>query len=155
MGVNAFLTKMKIILNKTELENLFDHFASSSNCVDLAALFAAVCDDCGGTDPVMYVTCSPQSPHASHLALSGVSHIEFGEQLKPFPKHWGTPPNAQLKGHNGIMRALPGGYGKGNAPMANWVKTNMEKDSASQTTVRGVKPFPFGNYSLGCAVPNK
>ena len=35
--------------------------------------------------------------------------------------------------------------------MALWVKINMEKDSTTKTTVRGVKPFPFGNYSLGCA----
>ena len=35
--------------------------------------------------------------------------------------------------------------------MAVWVKTNMETDNGTKTSVRGVKPFPFGNYSLGCA----
>ena len=80
--------------------------------------------------------------------MSGTAHIGFDAQFKAFPKHWGAPPNSQLKGHNGIMRVLPGGYGKGNAPMANWVKMNMEKDNLSKTSVRGVKPYPFGNYSL-------
>ena len=40
--------------------------------------------------------------------------MEFGEQYKPFPKHWGVPPNTQMKGHDGVVRILPGGFGKGN-----------------------------------------
>jgi len=114
----------------------------------MAAFLSGVIDDSSGDDPVMYLVDPPKNANTAHLALSGVSHIEFGVQLKPFPKHWGTPPNCQLKGHNGIMRQLPGGYGKGNAPMANWVKKNMEADAVSKTTKRGVKPYPFGNYSL-------
>lgn len=39
--------------------------------------------------------------HKSHLALSGVSHIEYGKWYKPYPKHWGSPPNAQMKGFEG------------------------------------------------------
>ena len=39
--------------------------------------------------------------HKSHLALSGVSHIEYGKWYKPYPKHWGNPPNAQMKGFEG------------------------------------------------------
>lgn len=133
---NEFLTNLKLFLNKTELENLFDHFGSSpSKCghpklivqliltpshqlwtrcrVDMAAFFSAVLEDNGGEDPVMWISADPpKNPNTAHLALSGISHIEFGVQFKPFPKHWGAPPNAQLKGHNGIMRALPGGYGK-------------------------------------------
>ena len=110
-------------------------------------------EDAGGEEPVFYLTAStaylaPESPNNGHLALSGTAHIGFDAQYKPFPKHWGKPPNAQLKGHDGIMRTLPGGYGKGNAPMANWVKANMEKDNSTKTTVMGIKPYPFGNYSL-------
>ena len=52
------------------------------------------------------------------------------------------------KGHDGIMRELPGGYGKGNAPMYNWVMENMAIDKKSDTNTRGVKPYPYGNYSL-------
>ena len=78
----------------------------------MAAFLSAVLEDHSGVDPLWKVAVPPENPHCAHLALSGVSHIEFGEQAKPFPKHWGEPPNTQLKGHNGIMRALPGGYGK-------------------------------------------
>ena len=31
----------------------------------------------------------------------------------------------------------------------DWVQENMQKDRDSHTTDRGVKPYPFGNYSLG------
>jgi len=151
LASNSFLCSCKINMNKIELENLFDHFASSATTMDMAAFLSAVLDDTSGVDPVMWITQPGQNPHTAHLALSGVSHIEFGVQAKPFPKHWGAPPNAQLKGHNGIMRVLPGGYGKGNAPMASWVKSNMEKDSMASTNERGCKPYAFGNYSLGCA----
>jgi len=151
LAVNGFLAAVKLNLNKTEFENLFDHFASSAATVDMAAFLAAVLDDVSGEDPIQWLKDPSVNPHTAHLALSGVSHIEYGTQDKPFPKHWGAPPNAQLKGHNGIMRTLPGSYGKGNAPMANWVKMNMEKDKMSETTSRGNKPYPYGNYSLGCA----
>ena len=80
--------------------------------VDMAAFLSSILEDNSGVDPVMFVVVPPENPHCAHLALSGVSHIEFGQQAKPFPKHWGEPPNTQLKVHNGIMRALPGGYGK-------------------------------------------
>ena len=76
-----------------------------------------------------------------------MSHIEFGIQDKPFPKHWGIPPNSQMKGHDGIMRDLPGGYGKGNAPMYNWVAQNLGKDKKSFTNERGVKPYPCLLYT--------
>jgi len=155
VACNTFLSMTGIKINKTELENLFDHFGSGPDAVDLAAFFAELEDDAQGETPVFYLTettkfLMPESPYMAHLSLSGTAHVGFDAQYKPFPKHWGAPPNAQLKGHDGIMRTLPGGYGKGNAPMARWVKANMEKDAASKTTVKGVKPYPFGNYSLGC-----
>ena len=116
--------------------------------VDMDAFLVAMRQTVGGEDPVWRETHPPPSAYTSHLALSGVSHLEFGEQYKPFPKHWGIPPNAQMKGHDGIVRDLPGGYGKGNAPMEKWVANNMAADSKTSTTVRGVKPYPYGNYSL-------
>lgn len=43
---------------------------------------------------------------------------------KPFPKHWGSPPRLQTKD----LRPLPGGYGMGSSTLANWIRTNLEKD---------------------------
>lgn len=147
---NSYLTQNGMLINKIEFENLFDHFGRGGEgaVVDMDAFLVAMRQTVGGEDPVWRETHPPPSAYTSHLALSGVSHIEFGEQAKPFPKHWGIPPNAQMKGHDGIMRDLPGGYGKGNAPMFNWVQENMQKDKKSSTSERGLKPYPFGNYSL-------
>ena len=33
--------------------------------------------------------------------------------------------------------------------MYKFVAQHMESDKKSETTVRGVKPYPYGNYSLG------
>lgn len=149
--VNAYLTSNSMMINKIEFENLFDHFGHSDRDVpvaDMDAFLMALRTDEGGDNPVYHEMYPPPSPHTAHLALSGVSHMEFGEQFKPFPKHWGVPPNAQMKGHDGIMRDLPGGYGKGNAPMFNWCQENLQKDHKSATDERGQKPYPYGNYSL-------
>ena len=145
---NSFAVATGLKLNKNEFENLFDHFGAGTGKVDMVTFLGALSEHQNGVEPVWAGVEAPSSPNTAHLALSGVSHIEYGEQYKPFPKHWGVPPNAQMKGHNGIMRELPGGYGKGNAPMAVWVGTNMEKDRFSYTDDRGTKPYPFGNYSL-------
>ena len=50
----------------------------------------------------------------------------------------------------GVVRNLPEGYGKGNGPMENWVKLNLEHDRKTKTDIYGRKPYPFGNYSVGC-----
>jgi len=147
---NAYLVANAVLLNKVELENLFDaeHYGAGSGKVDMQAFLAALKADEGGVDPIPLERYPPNDPNMMHLALSGESHCEFGMMYKPYPKHWGTPPNAQMKGHDGIMRELPGGYGKGNAPMYNWVHENLQKDRKTSTDARGRKPFPFGNYSL-------
>jgi len=149
---NAYLVANGMLINKIEFENLFDHFGggAASPVADMDAFLIALRGlmYAGGEDPMYHETHAPPSPHTAHLALSGVSHIEFGQQFKPFPKHWGVPPNAQMKGHDGIMRDLPGGYGKGNAPMFNWVQENLQHDKKSSTNERGQKPYPYGNYSL-------
>ena len=139
LAVNAYLCSSRITMNKIELENLFDHFgASESTCAkirplfpparlrrcwskrvlmlvrscDMAGFLSAVLTDGTGVDPVMWIVEPPPNPNAVHLALSGVSHTEFAVQDKAFPKHWGQPPNATLKGHMGVVRPLAGGYGK-------------------------------------------
>jgi hypothetical protein len=208
---NSFLCSNGLLINKVEFENLFDHFGVGGKenlLVDMDAWMVELRKVEGGEDPIWHKEYPDPSPYSSHLALSGVSHMEFGVQDKvclrkapcacvragwdrvaarapeamsscapppvlppwsrlphlpaldahvylcvlyvwqPFPKHWGVPPNTQMKGHDGIMRDLPGGYGKGNAPMFNWVQMNMQKDKQSETNVRGEKPYPFGNYSL-------
>jgi hypothetical protein len=148
--VSSYLVKEKLLLNKGETENLYLYFGSLENeTVDLEAFLLELKCDISGKDPV-FMEETGTSPNDAHLSLSGTMHLDFSAQYKPFPSHWGTPPNAQMKGHNGIMRELPGGYGKGNAPMAAWVRENMAKDKGNMSNERGVSPYPFGNYSLGC-----
>jgi hypothetical protein len=164
-AVNAYLVQNKMLMNKIEVENLFDHFGAGKEraTVDMDAFLVGMRTLTGGEEPVWrranlathltselkcWQTHPPVDSNDAHIALSGVSHIEFGEQWKAFPKHWGIPPNGQMKGHDGIVRDLPGGYGKGNAPMYNWVMENMQKDKRSSTNERGQKPYPYGNYSL-------
>ena len=180
---NTYIVSNKLLINKVELENIVELYGTPTG-IDLKPFLIDLVTDTSGEDPYYRTMYAEASAHEAHLALSGVSHIEFGEQHKPAPKHWGVPPNAQMKGHDGIMRDLPGGYGKGNAPMYNWVQVratrhpraprpsshvrwcpmasdsailetlfvcaqeNMMKDKKAQTTERGVKPYPFGNYSL-------
>jgi len=149
-AVSSYLVREKLLLNKGETENLYYYYGSlHDGTVDLEPFLMDLINDPSGKDPV-FLDETGQSPNEAHLSLSGQMHLDFSAQYKPFPSHWGTPPNAQMKGHNGIMQELPGGYGKGNAPMAHWVKDNMVKDKANGANERGVSPYPFGNYSLGC-----
>merc|ERR1711871_1867784 len=138
-------------LNRIEVENLFCHHGVTTGGeekLDVAAFVDTLKNYTSGNDPKYFQKYPPTSPSESHLALSGTMHISFEVQAKPFPKHWGQPPNAQMKGHDGIMRELPGGYGKGNAPAFKWVQANLAKDKKASTDERGNKPYPFGNYSL-------
>jgi len=146
--VSSWLTLHKVLLNKTQVENLYYHYPGSGpDTVDLGAFIADCGDGSAGRDPEFLLK-TGESDHTAHLNLSGTMSIEFGDQFKPFPQHWGAAPNAQMKGHAGIMRQLPGAYGKGNEPMYKWVEENMKIDKMSKTTERGTKPYPFGNYSL-------
>ena len=150
-AVMSWFAKHQMHMNAHEVKNVFDHYAvdAAKKEIDLQAFLLDLMDESDGHAPV-WLTPLGESPNDAHLALSGVSHLEFGEQYRPFPLHWGDPPNAQMKGHNGVVRDLPGGYGKGNAPMEKWVRNNMVADKMTATNERGVKPFPMGNYSLGC-----
>ena len=161
---HCFFLGAGLTLNKTEFDSLFEHFPAGDGVLDLLKFSEALMAAPPAADPLFYSSAgivldngTPVGPHdtppgssptTEHLALSGNPHADFHTQLKPFPAHWGNPPNMQMKGHDGIMRELPGGYGKGNQPMAKWVTANLQKDKKSETTVRGVKPFPYGNYSL-------
>lgn len=151
-AMNSYLTSIGLLLNKIEIENLIEYYGIAMEggtiLVEMGAFVATLQTETGGEDPLYFPMYGPSSPNEGHLALSGTSHIEFAEAYKPFPKHWGVPPNAQMKGHDGIMRELPGGYGKGNAPMAKWVAHHLAADKKSVTTERGIKPYPYGNYSL-------
>ena len=118
-----------------------------ADTVDLAAFFGACAVDERGRPPV-FLPIAVDSEHNAHLALSGKSSMIFGEQYKPYPQHWGPPPNMQMKGHAGVVRDLPGGYGKGNESMEKWVRQNMEHDKRTLTNVNGVSKYPLGNYSL-------
>lgn len=143
-----FLVATGILVNKTELDNIMFHFGNGTT-IDLAAFFVAL-----GPPPTFLGTTfgvdPPESPYKKHLSLSGVSHVGFEQQYKPFPAHWGAPPNAQVKGYPGIVKELPGGYGKGNTPMCKWVQMNLDKDYQSGTADPTGTPYPYGNYSFGC-----
>lgn len=43
---------------------------------------------------------------------------------KPFPKHWGDPPERQTRD----LRPLPGGYGMGSGTLARWIQENLDRD---------------------------
>jgi len=47
-------------------------------------------------------------------------------EKKPFPKHWGQPPQIQTSDYGD----LPNGYGKGSSTLANWIRENLKKDEA-------------------------
>jgi len=148
--VSTYFCGQGLHLNAGEFENLYKLFPGDPTMAtaDLEAFIAACSAAPPGTVSPVWFAAPAESPNTAHLALSGRSTMEFGIQFKPYPKHWGKPPNAQMKGHSGVMRDLPGGYGKGNEPMAKWVKENLTKDKETATTEMGLKPYPLGNYSL-------
>uniref|UniRef100_A0A7S4B544 Uncharacterized protein n=2 Tax=Chrysotila carterae TaxID=13221 RepID=A0A7S4B544_CHRCT len=79
---------------------------------------------------------------ASSLAPMGTSHLGSGAQYKAFPAHWGEPPNSPMKGHHGVIRDLPNGYGRGNAALERWV--SVKHPSLSNGSTLAVSPFSFG-----------
>ena len=50
---------------------------------------------------------------------------------KPFPVHWGNPPQIQTRD----LRELPGGYGMGSSTLAKWIQGNLDKDAAAAAPV--------------------
>ena len=43
--------------------------------------------------------------------------VYYSPNGKPFPTHWGSPPEIQTKDY----RALPSGYGYGSSTLYNWI----------------------------------
>ena len=141
---NELLLGVGIALNKTEFDNAFDHFPGARegelDAISFSEALAAPAST--GAEPRFFDSKGvviPQgqarmtfsgpgcTPHSKHLGLSGISHVDFGTQHKPFPAHWGVPPNVPMKGQHGIVRELPAGYGKGNGPLEKWVLEHLEQ----------------------------
>ncbi len=47
---------------------------------------------------------------------------------KPFPAHWGEPPQYQTRD----IRPLPGGYGQGSSTLARWIQMNLDRDAKKE-----------------------
>ena len=62
--------------------------------------------------------------------------IEKPSKPKHFPKHWGRPPQIQLKDYV----TLPNGFGKGSSTLANWIKENLKKDAENKKPETKPKP---------------
>ena len=45
---------------------------------------------------------------------------------KPYPAHWGKPPQIQTRD----LRPLPGGYGMGSGTLARWIRDHLARDEA-------------------------
>jgi hypothetical protein len=50
---------------------------------------------------------------------------------KEFPRHWGEPPEIQLKD----FVDLPEGFGHGSSTLAYWIKENLKKDSIEKPEI--------------------
>ena len=141
---NALLLGVGIALNKTEFENAFDHFPGACGGeLDAISFSEALGSPVStGAEPRFFNSNGVAVPrgevrsnisgpgstvHSKHLGLSGTSHIDFGTQHRPFPAHWGVPPNVAMKGQHGIMRDLASGYGRGNGPLEKWVLEHIEQ----------------------------
>ena len=59
---------------------------------------------------------------------SATRYVATQAQRKPFPKHWGEPPQIQTRDY----RPLPGGYGHGSSTLVAWIQSNLEKDAAAR-----------------------
>jgi hypothetical protein len=63
-----------------------------------------------------------------------------GPVRKPFPAHWGEPPQIQTMDY----RPLPGGYGFGSSTLASWIGWNLTVDEAkAKGLVLEAKDFPI------------
>ena len=56
---------------------------------------------------------------------------------KPYPRHWGSPPQIQTQDYI----PLPGGYGHGSSTLANWIQRKLDRDKRTPP-VNSPKPFP-------------
>src|SRR5215510_2321906 len=58
------------------------------------------------------------------------ANIFFAQGTKPFPAHWGKPPEIQTKDYV----ELPEGYGHGSSTLKKWILANLEKDKGGGTS---------------------
>ena len=62
---------------------------------------------------------------------------------KPFPAHWGKPPQIQTQDYGD----LPGGYGKGSSTLAKWITAKLEQDKlAGKGPAATAKPLFEANF---------
>jgi len=167
---DTFFIEKKVLLNKNEFDNFLDHFGNGDGSYNMSACLALLSEAPASASGHFYQSTStsplrnsagahtgrwsrqapPPVEHssASSLAPMGTSHLGSGAQYKAFPAHWGEPPNSPMKGHHGVIRDLPNGYGRGNAALERWVKEKIEADERAGTNELGEKRYPFGNYSM-------
>lgn len=62
------------------------------------------------------------------LAIPGIS-----TGRKPYPAHWGQPPQIQTRD----LRPLPGGYGRGSGTLARWIRDHLDRDEARELAIAG------------------
>ena len=149
--LNAFCLKNKLILNKVEFDSIFERWEGAGGTADVLAFLLEVEAVPPGLEPGWYTNVLSLGTNRDHLKLQGVSTVDFNVQNKPYPEHWGKPPNVNFKGHDGVVRDLPGGYGRGNRALYRWVDEHMKHDEETWTNSQnGLGPYPYGNASYGC-----
>ena len=65
------------------------------------------------------------------ILVAGLSAtLALAELTKPFPAHWGKPPEIQTQDY----MELPDGYGHGSSTLKHWIAANLAKDKATGGT---------------------
>lgn len=73
------------------------------------------------------------------VLLGIIALTTFAQVTKPFPAHWGEPPQMQTRD----LRELPGGFGRGSSTLARWIETHLAKDAAPVASPPPVAPPLF------------
>jgi hypothetical protein len=92
---------------------------------------------------ILFVTCGTNLPAQNKAKSQEVFNAPNG---KPFPVHWGQPPQRETRDLN----ILPGGYGQGSGTLARWIQGNLKTDAKDPNKAKpkkvfkapGGKPFP-------------
>lgn len=85
------------------------------------------------------------------LALAGALSL-MAQSKKPFPPHWGAPPEIQT--HDYVE--LPDGYGHGSSTLRNWINAKLAADRANAGATSSATTLysnNFDNAEIG-KVPN-